>query len=207
MKELLWAIVVGILAFSLYTGDAPVTRDEGASGGMFATLAPEVGATDKTADEWYDEGFTLWFADQYEEASIAFSKAIELNPRHVEALNLRAWMYYMLDRYEEAHADYTTIITMGSVGQDDLLLAFEERANLLKWMDLYAEAIADYTQAIELAPDKTRNYVSRGQLFERLEQYQEAIADFDAALLLEPDDERTQMYRAEALEKLAAAGE
>jgi len=166
----------------------------------------EADATSKTASEWYEEGYTLWFADQYQDASVAFSKAIELEPQHVRALNLRAWMYYMLDRYEEALADYTTIITMDSVGRDDLLESLEERGNLLRTMGLYPEAIADYTTAIVLAPEKQNIYVSRGLTYEWLEQYQEAIADYDMALSLKPDDELAQIFRDGAVEKLAATG-
>ncbi|MCL2811567.1 MAG: tetratricopeptide repeat protein [Clostridia bacterium] len=177
MKGLFLAVIVSILAVSLYAG-VPVAGNEETLGGPIAIAAPvptpepaikPVDATDKTAEEWLAAGRELWwYEDRYEEASEAFTNAIELDPKLVRAYNLRAWMYYMLDRHDEALADYAIIIHMDSVDRDDLLEALEERGSLLSMMGLYAEAIADYAAAIALAPEKQKNYTARERALESL---------------------------------------
>jgi tetratricopeptide (TPR) repeat protein len=167
MKGLFLILFAGVLAFGLYAG-SPVATNNGQADVLSEPVAVVENTSAKSAEEWFSEGLDLWFDDRFEEASVAFTRAIELNPQHVKAYNLRAWMYYMLDRYEEALADYTAIIHMESVEQDDLLEAFEERGNLLCEMNLYAEAIADYTEAIRLDPEKQDNYERRERALESL---------------------------------------
>ncbi|WP_420643645.1 tetratricopeptide repeat protein [Candidatus Leptofilum sp.] len=75
---------------------------------------------------------------------------------------------------------------------------------LEKWPDWYAAhilsglyyeqvvqdndlALAAYTQAIELLPERSRNYAARGYLYLSIHQFEQAEADFEAAL--ERDDE------------------
>ena len=50
----------------------------------------------------------------------------------------------------------------------------------------YEKAKADFNQAIQLNPDYSRAYYSRGLIFYSLKEYWKAVSDFDKAVKLNP---------------------
>ncbi|MBE9540871.1 MAG: tetratricopeptide repeat protein, partial [Proteobacteria bacterium] len=50
-----------------------------------------------------------------------------------------------------------------------------------------SKAVADYSRAIELYPDYTRAYNSRGLAYDDMGLYNKAITDYDKAIGLDPN--------------------
>ena len=51
---------------------------------------------------WFELGYFLYEAQQFERASAAFLKALELNPNHSDSLYFLGWSYTKLGRFSEA---------------------------------------------------------------------------------------------------------
>lgn len=64
------------------------------------------------ASEWYEKGYSFW-AVNYEDAIVAFSKAIELNPRYAEAFKNRGLAYAILGNRSQAIADLKIAAKLG----------------------------------------------------------------------------------------------
>jgi len=85
---------------------------------------------------------------EYQKATIAFTKAIELDPSLAIAYCNRGWVYVKLGQYEEAIADCTKAIEL----DPSLAFAYNCRGWAYTELGQYEQAIADYNKAIELDP-------------------------------------------------------
>ncbi len=84
----------------------------------------------------------------YDNAIVAFTKAIELDPNYALAYGNRGWVYIKLGQYEQAIADSTKAIELDS----NLALAYNNRGWAYTELGQYEQALADYNKAIELDP-------------------------------------------------------
>ncbi len=86
----------------------------------------------------------------YTEAITAFTTAIRLNPDDIEAHLARAQAYAALEKYEEAAADYTTVIERTDDQPYKQVKAYVGRADADENIDKLAEAESDYSAALSL---------------------------------------------------------
>jgi tetratricopeptide (TPR) repeat protein len=151
-----------------------------------------------------------------------YGKAIQLDPSNAKYLNGRGNSLRLMERYDEAAADYTAAISLdpklsqplinrGSVYRkqnklDAALRDFEEalklektngalylnRGNLYFDQGKYAEALADYSQAISLK-SKSEYFYARGRLYIKQKRYELGIADNTEAINL--DSTNAEAYR------------
>jgi tetratricopeptide (TPR) repeat protein len=148
---------------------------------------------------------------QFEEALTDYTKAIELDPRFVEAYFSRSSLYAghpSIDKrdYAKAAADLTAILEL-------VPRSFEARFNrALAYESLrkYDEAIADYTRVIEDDTDFSRNGDGRDKSLALTHHYRGrarqwyqrdhagAVADFTTALRLEPEIEMVHYRRGQS---------
>ena len=94
------------------------------------------------------QGVTYNNEGDYDNAIIAFTKAIELDPNFALAYGNRSWVYIKLGQYEQAIADCTKAIELNP----NLALAYNNRGWAYTELGQYEQAIADYNRAIELDP-------------------------------------------------------
>ena len=85
---------------------------------------------------------------EYQKATAAFTKAIELDPNFALAYSNRGWVYINLGQYEQAIADCTKAIEL----DPSLAFAYNSRGWAYTELGQYEQAIADYNKAIELDP-------------------------------------------------------
>ena len=71
----------------------------------------------------------------------------------------------------------------------------------------YEESIKHLSRAIEIDPDHTLAFMSRGSAFFRSDRLEEAIADFDRAIQLKPDLARSYHLRGLAKERQGNDGD
>lgn len=86
----------------------------------------------------------------YTEAITAFTTAIRLNPDDIEAHLARAQAYAALEKYEEAAADYTTVIERTDDQPYKQVKAYVGRAGADENIDKLADAESDYSAALNL---------------------------------------------------------
>jgi len=114
------------------------------------------------------------------------NRLIALSPQDVPTLyRMRARIFYMLGKHEEAADDYSYLIVIdpGRYGHYCLLrsIVFYEK-------DKFDEALDDINKAIDSDSDKGVYYFHRGRIYFYVEEYYKAIDDFTKAIELDPDD-------------------
>ncbi|MDR2906281.1 MAG: tetratricopeptide repeat protein [Helicobacteraceae bacterium] len=112
------------------------------------------------------------------------SEVIAINPNNSNAYNYRGYMYYELQNYDQAIADYTKAIELDPDGR---ALYYNNRGFAYNELKNYKQAIADFTKAIALNPENAPAYYSRGNAYNKLKNYKQAIADFTKAIELDPN--------------------
>ncbi len=95
----------------------------------------------------------------------------------------RAQVLAALRRYEDAVADYTTVIALDA----NYAEYYFDRAALLRRLGRHEDALADCEQAINLSPPFPEAYYNRGDLRAELGDTDGALADFSYTLELDPD--------------------
>jgi tetratricopeptide (TPR) repeat protein len=128
---------------------------------------------------------------QEQQAIADFSQVIKLAPDHLYAYHWRAYIHLKQKNYQEAIADYSTIIERLDPTYFD---AYHGRGNAYYAQEEYALAVEDYSHMIQLQPDNALGYYSRGLAYSQWEKPDQAISDFKRALVLDP--EHTNTHRA-----------
>jgi tetratricopeptide (TPR) repeat protein len=112
-----------------------------------------------------------------------YDQAIKREPNKAEHYTMRGFAKEMLDDNAGALADYSQAIALDPGFQ----LAYTYRGRLHLGQDNNA-AILDFNKAIELKPDDTDSYNTRGICKNALGDHAGAIADYDQAIKLAPDN-------------------
>ncbi len=162
------------------------------------------------ATVYYKNGRTLFDENKYDEAIVAFTKAIELNQTHAAAYTERGYAYYVTREYDLAGNDFDATIAIDpeyadayagrgivyyrngdgeekAYTQCDQSLALDPKsARGYYCRGRILDSIDDLTRAIELGyKPLSRAYMLRGFIYDEQEEYDRAIADFNKAIELE----------------------
>ncbi len=145
----------------------------------------------KTKEDYQKEAefsmkdLSIWEAHPEESTQIiaAFSKAIQLNPKLVEAWKQRAEIYLNLGKYELAIKDYDKIIQL----EPDYAGTYHDRAIAYKGLKDYSNAVRDLTKAIEMKHPEVLDwprsaYEIRAHVYAMMEQNESAIDDYTKAI-------------------------
>ena len=165
----------------------------------------------------YFSGLVCQKKEAYPKAVEHYTKAINLNPRLVDAYSNRGTAYSNEGVYDLAIKDYNKAIELdpndpeiylnrglAQAGKGAYNLAIEDYNKAVELdpgyvevyisrglaqigKDAYALAIKDYNKGIELKPDHPVIYFNRGVAHLRQGEYELAIQDFDKAIELSPD--------------------
>jgi tetratricopeptide (TPR) repeat protein len=144
--------------------------------------------------EYYERGLALSEQGKYDEVIAEFTKAIDLNPKYVEAYYNRGTAYLRTGQHDLAISDCTKAIEL----DPKYALAYNTRGNAYFEKKQYDEAIADYTIAIELDHKDAKAYHNRGYTYGAKGEFDNAIADFTKATELDPKNAYGFYYRGNA---------
>ncbi|NET59704.1 MAG: tetratricopeptide repeat protein [Symploca sp. SIO2E6] len=136
--------------------------------------------------------------EQYDNALQQFNRAIELEPKYVEALRERAKIYKEMKRYEEALQDLKRTIELEPTNY----LVFGERAKLYKEMKRDEDALQDLKRALELEPTNYWTLIERAEIYKQMKRYEEALQDINRVIERNPKDYWTLIERAEIYKKM-----
>jgi len=100
-------------------------------------------STNKAAEDVLTKGINAGKNKDFNSAIINYTKAIELDPKHVPAYNSRGIAYDDLKKYPEAIADYTKAIELDPKFAD----AYYNRGLAYKSLGKTKEAEADFAKA------------------------------------------------------------
>jgi predicted O-linked N-acetylglucosamine transferase (SPINDLY family) len=134
-------------------------------------------------------------ARRYDEALACFTRALALDPVHLEALGNRGSILGAMGRFAEALDDYEAALRFLP---DHAMLLFN-RANALSRLGRLNEALESYDRAVRADPKIPEIWNNRGNILRDLKQPDEAIKSYDWALLQRPDYARALYNRGNIL--------
>lgn len=118
------------------------------------------------------------------------NKALAINPKYTDALELRGYCKERLNDLDGAVQDFTLLLQQLSkspVAGAELCSAYIARANAYWLMENYALSILDLDCAIKLAPDRADLYYIRATAHDQMDHGSLAVADHTKYLELSPD--------------------
>jgi tetratricopeptide (TPR) repeat protein len=146
----------------------------------------------------WDKAEALLLDGEFAEAVKLYTVAIETNPDHPElylAYYNRAQAFVSLEKFDDAHADFTKSI--------ELVPEFEEGYKMRGILNLRTgnceEALGDFTRLIILDPKSSSAHGNRGTALSCMGRFEEAVSDYTEAIELDPECARCYYNRYQAL--------
>ena len=164
-------------------------EQEAASSLINTTVVTEVNST----EIHLEQALAFCEAAKWAETIQACEKALQLNPKLVEAYKLLGDAYQKLgefsnnfmDYYGQAIASYDRALAIKP--DDDSV--WNNRGNTLGKLGRLEEAIASYDRALQINPEKVSAWNNRGVALGNLGRLEAAMASFAQALAIKPDDD------------------
>ncbi len=144
-----------------------------------------------SAETYFRRGYMMSELKRYQEAIVAYNKAIQLKPDYAEAYYNRGGAKYHLGQHGTAISDYDKAIQI----EPDYATAYYNRGVAKHNLGQHSAAISDYDKAIQLKPDYAPAYYNRGVVKSNLGEHIAAISDYDKAIQLKPDDAKAYNNR------------
>ena len=131
----------------------------------------------------FQRGNVLMMLGQIETAIKAYSQALELNPRDVDAYNNRGAAY-------ESNGDFNLAIqdfNMAKRLKPDYAIVYYNCGVVYGKKGMLDIAIQNYSTAIKLNPDYAEAYSNRANVYSRQRKFDQVMADYKVAIQLIPD--------------------
>ena len=184
-----------------------------------------------TDKDYFQKGTTFLMKSNFNDAIIQYNKAINLNPKYIDAYSNRGESKLKLGQYESAISDFQIAEKLGlqtsnfylfygyayyMLKQPNNGLPYLEKAIELDSNNGYAYrwrgeikydkndnkgAVEDYTKAILISPTAS-NYFARGLAYYYLKDYNAAIEDMNKAIELNPNNSQYYYDRGDAKDNI-----
>ena len=127
---------------------------------------------ERSGNRYYQRG-------EYAEATLAYSKSIELAPNTGLTYFLRGNVHAASGRHKEAIEDYDKAVAlMSRLHRNIKDTVYFNRGNSKAALEDYEGALQDYTEAIKLNPRYPNYYYNRGNTYADLYKFDEAVLDY-----------------------------
>jgi len=148
----------------------------------------------KTAKDYLDSGIAHLQQNDLEGAISEFSRAVELNPRYVEAFYFRAQCLFLNRDIDRALSDYDKVIELAPRAPGVERIYNNRSVILISKGDL-EKAFKDLDQAITLNPNYAEAYSNRGLIRFFRNDKTGAATDYEKSLALNPKSPSTYINR------------
>ncbi len=132
------------------------------------------------------------------EAEALYQAILQVQPQHVDALQLLATLAAQQQRHVKAVELFNQVLDINPFHA----VAYSNRGYALRELKRYEEAVASYNKALVLKPDYADAYYNRGITLAELMRYEEASLSYDKAIALRPDYAEAWSSRGFALHEL-----
>ena len=136
------------------------------------------------AESYFKTGQQLKDKEDYKGAIDAYTKAVELDPKHINALLQRAFCNNAQGNYDACVADYTAILA----NRPDHKFSHLSRGTAYYKLKKYKEALADFNRVIELDPENQEAYNNRGKVKKETGDFDGACKDWNKSKKLGNDE-------------------
>jgi len=148
---------------------------------------------DQNNAKYYSERARIYgnkFKD-YDKALQDLNVAIKLDSNNFSYYQDRSKVYIELKKYDKALTDISKAISLIEEEKRDsffISMYYVDRAVLYHfYLKDYNMALNDYNKIIEIKPEYSSNYTSRGGCYKELGDNESALVDFNKAIELEPE--------------------
>ncbi len=145
----------------------------------------------QTSNDYLKDAVAALGKKQYDQAIKLATKAINTDPKNVEALATRATIYGAADKYAEAAADFTRILAL----EPKLADAYDSRGRLHFKAGKIKEAIADFDKYIELEPKAKISHWQRGIAYYYANRFDDGKAQFEGYQDFDSNDVENAVWR------------
>uniref|UniRef100_A0A8D8JL34 DnaJ homolog subfamily C member 7 n=2 Tax=Culex pipiens TaxID=7175 RepID=A0A8D8JL34_CULPI len=149
------------------------------------------------ADAIYVRGLTLYYSDNLDKGLLHFERALQLDPDHKKAKEMRVKAKQLKERKEkgnemfkggkfrEAHAVYSEALALDPLNKDINSKLYYNRALVNSRLGNIRDAITDCTCALEINDKYMKPLLQRAKLHYSLENFEESVKDYEKALKYE----------------------
>jgi tetratricopeptide (TPR) repeat protein len=152
----------------------------------------------KTKEQWFSQAFTLYEAERYAEALIAFENAIQLDSKYGYAYSGRALTLYQLKRYQDALMALERALQLNP----NDAMAYYASGLAMEQLQKYTEALQAFERVTQLDPKYASAWRKKGDALCGLKRYEDALSAYEHALELDPNDADTYIGKGKALKYL-----
>jgi len=138
--------------------------------------------TSKAAEDYCQQGQSFHGAGEPDKAVLCYTKALEINPNHINAYLNRGIINSQRGHNDEAITDFCKVILLDPRQAD----AYFHRGIILSRKGRNDLTIADLGMAVKIKPDFAAAYLTRGIGCSKLGRHNDAIADYSKAIVLNP---------------------
>jgi len=156
----------------------------------------------QTAKQYFKAGEDFTKANNYQDAIIQFTKAIELDPDYEKAYVNRALAYSRTGEHQSAAEDFDRALVFND--KDEELYFFSGKEWHLHGSNQFA--LIKLTTAINMKKNFEEAYLERHAVYMDMEEYDKALEDCQMCLKLN-DDEQAYFNLAKVYEKLSMNSE
>lgn len=142
---------------------------------LLAGVMLSAAACQDQASKYAEKGTEYFDQEKWNEAITEYTRALEVNPSHVEALSNRGSAYTHIGKYNEALADLNKAVELDSQN----IIPYYNRSILFLYMARYDDAIEDCNTILnDLELEYHWVYYHRGQAYKARGDRNQAAADF-----------------------------
>ena len=136
---------------------------------------------------WVNRGLIFSQLGQYDQALIAYDRALLMEPKDPQTQAYRCDTLSKLGKQAEAIASCDQAVAKSGKGSEQsAALALANRAGANRQLNQLDTAVADYDRAISLNPNDPNLWTSQATVLEQLSQFQQALTSYDRAVQLNP---------------------
>lgn len=147
------------------------------------------------SDDYAEQGDNYFDTKDYNNAIVAYTKAIDKNGGNANLYHRRGVCYQRTDKTDEAIEDYNRAIK----AQKDYPYPYYNLGYIYHNQGNFAKAINYYSEALKYKKDDADFWSNRGKAYEDSKNYSKASADYKQALKVDPNHQ----YAKEGLERIA----
>jgi len=160
-------------------------------------MAALSGITPASADEYAERGDLYLNRDNYDDAIVAYTAALKLDPKHQWALGARGLSYVWKREFELAEKDLSAATAENASASNGIV--FRARGLMAEFNGDCAKAIDFYTKSLTAEPTNGFSLFQRAQCEANLSKNDEALADSAQALKRNPASVDIRLFRANIL--------
>ncbi|XP_011207896.1 dnaJ homolog subfamily C member 7 isoform X2 [Bactrocera dorsalis] len=160
-----------------------------------------------SADAIYVRGLCLYYTDNLEKGILHFERALQLDPDHKKAKEMRnkskalkemkenGNTLFKSGRFREAQTIYTEALKIDEFNKDINSKLLYNRALVNSKIGSLRDAIADCTRVLEINSQYLKALLLRARCYNDLEKFDECVNDYEAALQLQKTPEIKKLLR------------